>query len=83
MTEYREVVAVSGETWDKIAYRTYGDGYEFMMDDILAANRQYSRVLAFEGGEVVLAPSTNDNPYIRIEEAYGTQTTVILVNPPW
>lgn len=83
MTEYREVVAVSGETWDKIAYRTYGDSYEFMMDDILLANRQYSRVLAFEGGEVVLAPTSQESPYISIQSGYGEQVTVSLISAPW
>lgn len=83
MIEYREVVAVSGETWDKIAYRAYGDGYESMMDDILAANRQYSRVLAFDGGEIVYVPTSQESPYISIQYGYGEQVTVSLISSPW
>lgn len=83
MAEYREVIAVSGETWDKVAYRAYGDGYEMMMEDIMAANRPYSRVLAFDGGEVVRIPVQQDSPYIKMDDSYGTQVTVSLINPPW
>ena len=48
-------IAVHGDTWDSIAYKTVGD--EFMCDQICAANsREHEGVVMFEGGETVIIP---------------------------
>lgn len=49
--------AVHGDTWDSIAYKTYGD--EFLCDEICKSNaREYEDVVMFDGGEVVEVPET-------------------------
>ncbi|MBQ9241647.1 MAG: tail protein X [Proteobacteria bacterium] len=49
--------AVHGDTWDSIAYKTYGD--EFLCDEICKANaRQYEGVVMFDGGEIVEVPES-------------------------
>jgi hypothetical protein len=49
----------------------------------MAANRPYSRVIAFDGGEVVRIPVQQDSPYIKMDDSYGTQVTVSLISAPW
>lgn len=51
----RIYIAVNGDTWDSIAFKTIGD--EFMCDKVAAANsRDYSDVVMFEGGERIVIP---------------------------
>lgn len=50
-------IAVHGDTWDSIAYKTVGD--EFLCDVICAANsREHEGVVVFDGGETVVIPDT-------------------------
>ena len=44
-----------GDTWDTIAYKVCGD--EFECDAMRRANRPYSDVLGFDGGESLIIPS--------------------------
>lgn len=44
-----------GDTWDTVAYKVCGD--EFECDALRRANRPYSDVLAFDGGELLIIPS--------------------------
>ena len=44
-----------GDTWDTVAYKVCGD--EFECDTIRKANRPYSDVLVFDGGESLIIPS--------------------------
>ena len=44
-----------GDTWDTIAYKVCGD--EFECDALRRANRPYSDVLIFDGGELLIIPS--------------------------
>ena len=44
-----------GDTWDTIAYKVCGD--EFECDAMRRANRPYSDVLVFDGGESLIIPS--------------------------
>ena len=44
-----------GDTWDTIAYKVCGD--EFECDAMRRANRPYSDVLVFDGGELLIIPS--------------------------
>lgn len=44
-----------GDTWDTLAYKVCGD--EFECDALRRANRPYSDVLVFDGGEMLIIPS--------------------------
>ena len=44
-----------GDTWDTVAYKVCGD--EFECDTIRKANRDFSDVLVFDGGESLIIPS--------------------------
>ena len=44
-----------GDTWDTVAYKVSGD--EFACDALRKANRPYSHVLVFKGGESLIIPS--------------------------
>lgn len=44
-----------GDTWDAVAYKVCGD--EFECDALRRANRPYSDVLVFDGGELLIIPS--------------------------
>ena len=44
-----------GDTWDTVAYKVCGD--EFECDAMRRANRPYSDVLVFDGGELLIIPS--------------------------
>lgn len=47
--------ATFGDTWDTVAYKVCGD--EFECDALRRANRPYSDVLVFDGGELLIIPS--------------------------
>ena len=47
--------ATFGDTWDTVAYKVCGD--EFECDAMRRANRPYSDVLVFDGGELLIIPS--------------------------
>ena len=81
--EYKEVVCSASECWDKIAFDNYGDGYEMNFPIIMEANRQYSRTLAFDGGERVKVPLSGDAPIIVSNGDPTTQTTVQIIVTPW
>ena len=44
-----------GDTWDTIAYKVCGD--EFECDALRRANRPYSDILVFDGGESLIIQS--------------------------
>ena len=44
-----------GDTWDTVAYKVCGDAVE--CDALRRANRPYSDVLVFDGGESLIIPS--------------------------
>ena len=44
-----------GDTWDTVAYKVCGD--EFECDALRRANRPYSDILVFDGGESLIIPS--------------------------
>lgn len=44
-----------GDTWDTVAYKVCGD--EFECDTLRKANRPFSDVLVFDGGESLIIPS--------------------------
>ena len=83
MVDYKEVIVRHGQTWDLVAFENYGDGMEFFYPSIIQENRQYSRTLAFNGGECVIVPMGNDAPVIVSNGDPTTQTTVTIISTPW
>ena len=58
-----------GDTWDTVAYKVCGD--EFECDALRRANRPYSDVLVFDGGESLIIPSD-------IGEIQATQASSVV-----
>ena len=79
--QYTQYVCANGDMWDSIAYRLYGD--EFMLPEIMKANRAYARVLTFEGGEVLNVPVRVENPLVVVTAPFSISAKVVLVNSPW
>ena len=79
--QYTQYVCANGDMWDSIAYRLYGD--EFMLPEIMKANRAYARVLTFEGGEVLSVPIRVENPLVVVTAPFSISAKVVLVNSPW
>lgn len=81
--EYKEVVCANGLTWDSVAYSQYGDGQEFTFRHIMEANRQYSRTLAFDGGEHIAVPLGDNAPVLMATGDPSSQTVISIVSTPW
>lgn len=79
----KTAIARNGQTFDSLAFENYGDGYELYFPVIMEANRQYSRVLAFEGGEKVIIPLDGDAPVITATGDPSSQTTIQIISTPW
>ena len=79
--QYTQYVCANGDMWDSIAYRLYGD--EFMLPEIMKANRAYARVLTFEGGEVLNVPIRVENPLVVVTAPFSISAKVVLVRSPW
>lgn len=60
---------VSGDTWDIVAYKIYGQGKETMADRIMAANQHLLDYFIFPAGVTLLIPK------IELDELEGM--------PPW
>ena len=79
--QYTQYVCANGDMWDSIAYRLYGD--EFMLPEIMKANRTYARVLTFEGGEVLNVPIRVENPLVVVTAPFSTSAKISIVSSPW
>ena len=79
--QYTQYVCANGDMWDSIAYRLYGD--EFMLPEIMKANRAYARVLTFEGGEVLSVPVRVENPLVVVTAPFSISAKIVLVSSPW
>ena len=51
-------VTVQGDTWDIIAYKTYGN--ELLADKIMAANRELLGIFVFSAGTTVIIPEVEE-----------------------
>ena len=74
-------IAKEGDTWDSIAYRAYND--EFLFPAILEANRQFSDVVLFTGGEVVEVPATVTTTERIVSTPFDTTTSTAIISAPW
>lgn len=73
--------ATFGDTWDTVAYKVCGD--EFECDALRRANRPYSDVLVFDGGELLIIPS--DIGEIQMTEASSvvSSASVRVIAAEW
>lgn len=73
--------ATFGDTWDTVAYKVCGD--EFECDAMRRANRPYSDVLVFDGGELLIIPS--DIGEIQTTEASSvvSSSSVRVIAAEW
>lgn len=76
-------ICTNGQTWDSVAYECYGDGQEMLFTIILEANPEYKDYLAFEGGEELVIPHTNDTPFIAVGMPFGQEATISIIDTPW
>lgn len=67
MSDTRTYTTISGDTWDLIAYKVYGDG--MYMDLLIKENIKYKDIYTFPAGVILFVP----------EIAPETQETL----PPW
>lgn len=74
--KYSTVTVQRGSTWDRLAFKYYGDA--FLMSEILDANPEFSNVLVFTGGERIKIPVRQSEPIIRVTTPWS-QSAVIRV----
>lgn len=55
----KQYVTSQGDTWDAIAFRTYGD--ESCMRNLIEANQDYAGVFIFEGGILLNIPELEES----------------------
>lgn len=70
-----------GDTWDTVAYKVCGD--EFECDALLRANRQYSDVLVFEGGELLIIPSDIGDSLTTEASSVVSSASVRVIAAEW
>jgi nucleoid-associated protein YgaU len=74
-------IAKEGDTWDSIAYRAYKD--EFLFPAILEANRQFSDVVLFTGGEQIQVPDRVVSTEKIVATPFDTSTSIAIISTPW
>ena len=77
--KYTDYTASQGDTWSDIAYRYYGDGMAFT--PIIRANRAYSDVLTFDGGELIHVPVQTAEPLMTVIEPWGSEGITYIASP--
>ena len=70
-----------GDTWDTIAYKVCGD--EFECDALRRANRQYSDVLVFDGGESLIIPSDIGDSLTSAASSVVSSASVRVIAAEW
>lgn len=73
-TKYNTVTVQRGMTWDRIAFEHYGDA--FLMDDIIAANPEYSNIVIFTDSVEIKVPVRQQEPIIRVTTPWSSTSTV-------
>lgn len=76
-----EYTCSRGDTWDSIASKAYGD--EFLFPQIMDANRIYSDMVMFEGGEKITVPENVYSENAVIASPWGAGNTVKIITAPW
>ena len=70
-----------GDTWDTVAYKVCGD--EFECDDMRRANRPYSDVLVFDGGESLIIPSDIGDSLTTEASSVVSSASVRVIAAEW
>lgn len=70
-----------GDTWDTIAYKVCGD--EFECDAMRRANRPYSDVLVFDGGESLIIPSDIGDSLTTEASSVVSSASVRVIAAEW
>ena len=70
-----------GDTWDTVAYKVCGD--EFACDALRRANRPYSDVLVFDGGESLIIPSDIGDSLTSAASSVVSSASVRVIAAEW
>lgn len=70
-----------GDTWDTVAYKVCGD--EFECDALRRANRPYSDVLVFDGGELLVIPSDIGDSLTSAASSVVSSASVRVIAAEW
>ncbi len=70
-----------GDTWDTVAYKVCGD--EFECDALRRANRPYSDVLVFDGGELLIIPSDIGDRLTTEASSVVSSASVRVIAAEW
>ena len=70
-----------GDTWDTVAYKVCGD--EFECDALRRANRPYSDVLVFDGGELLVIPSDIGDSLTTEASSVVSSASVRVIAAEW
>lgn len=70
-----------GDTWDTVAYKVCGD--EFECDALRRANRPYSDVLVFDGGESIIIPSDIGDSLTTEASSVVSSASVRVIAAEW
>lgn len=70
-----------GDTWDTVAYKVCGD--EFECDALRRANRSYSDVLVFDGGESLIIPSDIGDSLTTEASSVVSSASVRVIAAEW
>lgn len=70
-----------GDTWDTVAYKVCGD--EFECDALRRANRPYSDVLVFDGGESLIIPSDIGDSLMTEASSVVSSASVRVIAAEW
>ena len=70
-----------GDTWDTVAYKVCGD--EFECDALRRANRPYSDVLVFDGGESLIIPSDIGDSLTSEASSVVSSASVRVIAAEW
>ena len=70
-----------GDTWDTVAYKVCGD--EFECDAMRRANRPYSDVLVFDGGESLIIPSDISEMKTTEASSVVSSSSVRVIAAEW
>ena len=70
-----------GDTWDTVAFNVCGD--EFACDVLRPANRPYSHVLVFNGGESLIIPPDIANATTTEASSVISSASVRVIAAEW
>ncbi len=70
-----------GDTWDTVAYKVCSD--EFECDALRRANRPYSDVLVFDGGELIIIPSDIGDSLTTEASSVVSSASVRVIAAEW